>query len=522
MYRRFVAFGAAIAVSASAPAMADGAGKGLGPLVQVSQKSPFGPLEACGNFPGEVFGIGVNFVDSEIEPWVEANPANPRNIVAFWQQDRWSNGGARSNVAGVSLDGGRTFETVVIPILSDCTGGDFERATDPWLSFSPNGVVHQISLVFDQDPPEPDPLALGGRNGITVSRSFDGGLSWTEPTLIIDDTDPRLFNDKQSITADPTDSDFIYAVWDRLEQLNEVDFRGPGLFARSTDGGLSWERARAIFDPGINNQILGAQIVVLPHGRLLNFFNQIINFLPDGSLNPVPYTLAFQRSRDKGATFAPTERGIRVDDLLALGVLTPDLLAPVRDGAALFDVAADPRRGTVYAVWQDARFSDGAFDEVAFAMSRDGGRSWSETIKVSQTPADPANPLRQQAFLPSVAVADDGTVGVTYYDFRNDVPQAPELADYFLVRCRFNCANPANWGGEVRLTDQSFDYLQAPTAGGLFLGDYMGLAATKRHLLAFFQQSFTDDPASGFFRSVQTRPRRTPDLIAARGSDMPD
>jgi hypothetical protein len=108
-----VALSAAIAMLASAPAMAD---DDVGPLVQVSEESPFGPLEACGNFPGEVFGVGVNFVDSEVEPWVEANPTDPDNIVAFWQQDRWSNGGARSNVAGVSLDGGETFEIVVAPV----------------------------------------------------------------------------------------------------------------------------------------------------------------------------------------------------------------------------------------------------------------------------------------------------------------------------------------------------------------------------------------------------------------------
>jgi hypothetical protein len=510
-----VALGAAFAILATVPVMAD---DDLGPLVQISEESPFGPLEACGNFPGEFFGIGVNFVNSEVEPWVEVNPTDSDNIVALWQQDRWSNGGARSNVAGVSLDDGESFETVVIPGLSDCSGGEFERATDPWLSFSPNGVLHQISLVFNNDPPEPDPLALGGRNGIATSRSFDGGLNWTDPILIIDDTDPLLFNDKESITADPTDSDFVYAVWDRLENLGlgPFDFRGPGLFARSTDGGDSWEEAREIFDPGTGNQIIGAQIVVLPNGRLLNFFNQIINLLPDGSLNPVPFTLAFQRSGDKGVTFTPTERGIRVDDIFALGVLTPDLQAPVRDAAILFDVAVDPRSGKVYAVWQDARFSGGAFDEVAFAMSRDGGRSWSETIKVSQTPVDPVSPLRQQAFIPSVAVARDGTVGVSYYDFRNDVDRAPELADHFVVRCRSGCADAANWGDEVRLTDESFDYLQAPTAGGLFLGDYVGLTATKGHLLAVFQQSFADDPASGFFRRAPTRPAGAEVLASAQ------
>jgi hypothetical protein len=61
MDARFVALGAAIATLAHAPAMADQATKGLGPLVQVSKDSPFGPLDACGNFPGEFFGIGVNF-----------------------------------------------------------------------------------------------------------------------------------------------------------------------------------------------------------------------------------------------------------------------------------------------------------------------------------------------------------------------------------------------------------------------------------------------------------------------------
>lgn len=475
-------------------------------LVQVSDASPFGPIEDCGNFPGVFFGIGVNFVGSEVEPYLAVNPTDQDNLVAFWQQDRWSNGGARSNVAGVSYDGGRSFETAIVPGLTDCSGGPFERASDPWVSFGPTGVLHQVSLVFDNDPPDlDDPLALGGRNALAVSRSLDGGSDWTNPTLIIDDTDPSLFNDKEALTADPNDPDFVYVVWDRLESLNQVDFRGPGLFARSTDGGRSYEPAREVFDPGINNQIIGAQIVVLPDGTLLNFFNEIINFLPDGSLNPDPFTLAFQRSNDNGATFRPTERGLRVDEIEALGVITPDLQALVRDGAILFDVAVDPRRGTIYAVWQDARFSGGWFDQVAFTMSKDGGRTWSETVRIDQSPANPINPLREQAFLPSVAVASDGTVGVTYYDFQNDVPRAPELADYFLIRCRARCANPDSWSAPVRLTDASFDYLQAPTAGGLFLGDYMGLAGGQRALLAFFQQSFADDAASGFFRSTPSR-----------------
>ena len=48
----------------------------------------------------------TNFANTEVEPWVDVNPTNPDNIVATWQQDRWSDGGSRGLVAGVSTNGG--------------------------------------------------------------------------------------------------------------------------------------------------------------------------------------------------------------------------------------------------------------------------------------------------------------------------------------------------------------------------------------------------------------------------------
>src|SRR5262249_1072594 len=66
--------------------------------------------------------LGVNFSDSTVEPWVDINPTDPFNIVATWQQDRWSNGGSRGLVAGVSIDGGATWTDVVIPKITACSG----------------------------------------------------------------------------------------------------------------------------------------------------------------------------------------------------------------------------------------------------------------------------------------------------------------------------------------------------------------------------------------------------------------
>jgi hypothetical protein len=497
------------------------AGFETGDLVQVSGVSPFGPLEACGNFPGTIPGPGVVFTDSEVEPWMVVNPTDPDNIAAFWQQDRWSNGGCRGNVAGTSLDGGLTWDIVPVPGITECTGGPWERASDPWLSFGPDGTLHQMSLVFQVDPPT-DRVAGFGPNGMAVSKSTDGGFTWSDPILLIEDDDPRILNDKNSLTADPTDANFVYAVWDRLKitSAEAIDpenvrpgrglflgiglgFKGPIYLARSTDGGDSWETARSIYDPGGNNQTIGNQIVVQPDGTVIDFFTEILNFKNnDQNGRGFNFNLALFRSDDKGETWQPRNKPIRAVRIFSSGAVTPDLGIPVRDGSILFDVAVGPTDGNLYAVWQDVRFNN--IEEVAFSMSTDGGFTWSEPIKINQTPNDKPL-LRRQAFLPSVAVNGQGDVGVTYYDFRNDIngDDPVELADHWFVYCEDNCSDPASWvNNELRLTDDSFDYVTAPFAGGLFLGDYVGLDADDTDFLSFFQQSSEDDPADGYFRRI--------------------
>jgi hypothetical protein len=89
---------------------------------------------------------GNLFKNSEVEPFVSVNPRNPLNLVGVWQQDRWSNGGSQGLGTGVSFDGGVTWKQTYLP-YSRCAGGtvanggNYNRASDPWVSFSPNGVV---------------------------------------------------------------------------------------------------------------------------------------------------------------------------------------------------------------------------------------------------------------------------------------------------------------------------------------------------------------------------------------------
>jgi hypothetical protein len=483
-----------------------------GPLVQATGASPFVNCTAD-NVAGQ---SGFNYLNSEVEPWVDVNPTNPLNIVGAVQQDRWSNGGARGLVAPVSLDGGSSWQTVVIPGITLCSGGIYDRSTDPWVTFGPSGVVHQLALSFNDVAPPFE--ARDFDHALLASYSQDGGLTWSQPVEVIRDLDANVFNDKQSITADPFDSDLVYAVWDRLvfptsERANVIAgfvtaaFRGPAWFARTTDGGATWEPAREIFDPGQNNQTIGNQVVVLPNGTLIDGFD-LIKKERSATATGAFYNVALIRSEDQGVTWGPQRPNGKMDPIVVSPLRTifitdPETGDDVRTGDIIPDFAVDSTTGALYAVWQDARFNNLQADAIAFSMSTDSGFTWTSPVEVNKTPT--GIPIgNQQAFTPSVDVADDGTVAVTYYDFRNNDSGTALLTDYFVVHCHpsAGCANAANWGNEIRLTNNSFDMRQAPFALGFFTGDYEGLASGGNDLLTFFSMPHGSDPSSVFFRRV--------------------
>ena len=464
---------------------------------------PFGveaPVPASGPSPfaGCTVGAapppdpGTVYPNTEVEPFVAVNPTDPGNLIGAFQQDRWSNGGARGLVASSSTDGGDSW-TESFAAFSECSGGDpvYDRASDQWVTFDTEGNAYQISLSVSADQVT---------SSILVAKSTDQGASWEEPVTLIRDDDPLHFNDKESITGDPTRPGYVYAVWDRgtlpggsrspISEAHSFAFRGQPIFSRTTDGGATWSAPVAMSNANVFT--LGNQIAVLPNGTLVDVF-----WTGRGSgLQPSPNQdfIGAMVSTDAGLHWSQI---IKIDNFAELPgcgaerICDPDTGDAVRAGTNIPDIAVDPISGRVYVVWADGRFSGGAYPDVLVSSSIDG-RKWTTPVKVNQTP------VPVSAFNPIVEVSSDGTVGVLYYDFRGNTP-AGGLPTTVLLAHSHDAG--VTWEDEEVLGGP-FDMEKAPFARGLFLGDYQGLVAIGTDFLAFF--------------AVTTGAENSADMVAVR------
>ena len=152
-------------------------------------------------------------------------------IVSAFQTGRFFNGGASDIGFATSTNGGATWTTGMLPGITKFQGGGpFDRVSDPAVAFDSRHNVWMISSLALTD--------TGGVVGAAVltSRSTNGGLTWGNPVTTATAGGGNL--DKNWIACDNTSTSQFwgncYTEFDNNAAGNAIRM------SRSTNGGLSW------------------------------------------------------------------------------------------------------------------------------------------------------------------------------------------------------------------------------------------------------------------------------------------
>ena len=454
--------------------------------------------QAACNSASDNLLTGKTFNNAEVEPQVAVHGST---AIAMFHQDRKSNGGAHGIGVGYSTDGGASWKSSTIS-LNACGPGAVDsalanmfRASDPWVSFGPDGVAYASALSFNISVPN-------NANAVVAATSSDGGKNWNNihaiPGGIFQTADKST--DKNSTTADPIHAGTAYTVWDTLflatdnpdDNPHTQAYSGPAFFSKTTDGGKTWSQAQVMIDTKNRTQTIGNIIVVDPRNDTLYDFTDLIvspNTAFQGTHSNAQ--LAFVKSTDGGAHWTQPQL---IAPFNALGVRDPFTGKPARVGDGLEEVAIDPSTGKLYAVYESStnftkndKQSTGLWDdEILLVTSDNGGATWTGPTVIHKL--DSGMPT----FTPTVAV-NGGRVAVTYSDSRNLQPgeTANWPTDYF---AEFSTDGGATFANEQRITQMSFDLSTAPIARGFFLGDYEGLQPSGSGFLSVFVKTTCDAP----------------------------
>ena len=451
------------------------------------------------NAPGWC-GSDAAHQDWEEESTIAVNPTNSNNLVVAWIQD-WSD----AIVTGYSMDGGNTWKNVVAP-SSKCTGGpdtyDGYSVIDPSLSFGPDGTLYLTST-----------LKAGTSNAI-VNVSRDGGKSWSQPIVVATQgTWPTSdYIERSIVVADPFRAGNAYLVWNHGTTDNALTPR----FSRTTDGGKSWTKEISIFDSAGYSLPLGqgtliSQMLFVRGDKRIGRRDELVyvfmefDVAQDPFFSHGPSSLLAMRSDDYGSSWSGPSV---VANPAALGFIT---------GA---NGGVSPDGSTIYLAWQTSRYpacipGDDTCNSLMFSKSIDGGQSWSAVAPIASSAGSPMFAGNNILLGPNIAVAPDGTVGVMFYDHRNNkLVDNPDIwAHTTDLWFRYSQNGGLTWSDDLHLAgpfdEQSVpDGRTTPPPENGFLGDYQGMApAPEGFALSYVlaQPEAATAPSDIFFSRVRVK-----------------
>jgi hypothetical protein len=383
-------------------------------------------------------------------------------IVSAFQVGRFFNGGASNIGWATSTDGGVSWTNGFLPGITKYAGGPYDRATDPVVAYDPAHNVWSISSLALVETP-----AVRGA-AVVVSRSTDGGLTWTNPVTI--SAPPTGDLDKNWHVCDTTGTSPFYgrcyATWDDHGAGNLI------LMSTSTDGGLTWSPPVTTANQARG---LGGQPLRRPDGRVI---------VPIDNANETA-VLSFI-STDGGATWSsPVTVANITDHVVAGNVRTPPLISAEIDGS-----------GKVYVVWQDCRFRAGcSSNDIVMSTSTDGV-SWSPVARI---PIDPVSSTFDH-FIPGIGV-DRSTSGATadlglayyYYPVANCTTSTCQLHVGFISSPN----GGTSWSAPTQLAGPMLVTWFPQTSQGYMFADYISTSFANGSAHPFF--AVARPPSDGLF-----------------------
>ena len=238
-------------------------------------------------------------------------------------------GGGSSNLGwATSTDSGVTWTNGFLPGITVNQGGSYAQVSDASVAYDAKHTTWMVSgLPIDSS---------GNAAGILVSRSTDGGISWTNPVNAAG-FDGQGY-DKQWIVCDDTSTSPLLR---QLLHRGRQHLAGNAeLMATSSDGGQTWGAAK---NPAGSPSGLGGQPLVQPNGT-------------------VDRALLHQRLARSRHSPPPTAAPAGAASTPCASISAHTVDGSLRDGEGLPSAEIDAS-GKVYVAWQDCRFRSGCTGE---------------------------------------------------------------------------------------------------------------------------------------------------------------
>ncbi|HET9848525.1 MAG TPA: sialidase family protein [Candidatus Dormibacteraeota bacterium] len=412
------------------------------------------------------------------EPTLAADPTNPKQLIAAWLDNRQPD--RAGIIVAVTDDGGKHWDRTSLPDLLRCNGGPYVHVTDPWISIGPDGIVYLSTLAIRPATP------AGTPRDISVSVSRDHGASWDPSVVVETATAPPASPDKEAVFADTRHPGIAYAGWADYQVTSGIE---PSLdsvrFARTIDSGKTWSTPVTLYSG--HDEAQDNQLLMTAGGVLLDVFVEGSSLPGTANAPPIPVKVRVMRSKDQGQTWS---QPIDAASFTYTTGVDPGTGKELRFSGQ--NIAATVSGNAVYASF----FEDHKdFSTILTVRSDDAGLHW--------RPAHIAVRERSAAFLPTLAVAGDGTLGMLWFDLRHYVASSPRLdTDVW-----FSSSGDRGAHWMERHAAGPFDLRSAPsTRYGPFIGDYMGLVGLPDGFGAAFvmaRPQSRNGPTDVFFTRIR-------------------